>query len=306
MNPENATSPANLAAQVMPGMDVPARLWRSTMKVLRVALTATLIMTVVLLALMVWTEPAYSPASGAGYWMGVTGGSLMLVLLIYPLRKRIAVLWILGPIRHWFRLHLFAGITGPLIVLFHSTFRVGSFNAAIALASMLLVVSSGLIGRFLYRKIHNGLYGSRRTASDMQAEVAAMHERLQPLLGIRNASGEGAIAESFEREAALLGAIPAGPGARAWQFITLGWRRRHAMKRLRSGLLHLQRTELLVQPAELTRLAVHMDVALRAVQRGVQFSTYERLFALWHVIHVPFLVLLVITAVAHVVAVHAY
>ncbi len=112
MNPENATSPANLAAQVMPGMDVPARLWRSTMKVLRVALTATLIMTVVLLALMVWTEPAYSPASGAGYWMGVTGGSLMLVLLIYPLRKRIAVLWILGPIRHWFRLHLFAGSPG--------------------------------------------------------------------------------------------------------------------------------------------------------------------------------------------------
>ena len=77
MNPENATSPANLAAQVMPGMDLPARLWRSTMKVLRVALTATLIMTVLLLALTVWTEPAYSPASGAGYWMGVTGGSLM-------------------------------------------------------------------------------------------------------------------------------------------------------------------------------------------------------------------------------------
>ena len=86
-----AASVVDLAAQVMPGMDMPARLsrlLRAALKLLRVALTASLIMTILLLAVMVWMQPAYSPASGAGYSMGVTGGSLMLVLLIYPLRKR--------------------------------------------------------------------------------------------------------------------------------------------------------------------------------------------------------------------------
>ena len=30
-----------------------------------------------------------SPAEGIGYWLGIIGGSLMLTLLLYPLRKRI-------------------------------------------------------------------------------------------------------------------------------------------------------------------------------------------------------------------------
>jgi len=49
-----------------------------------------------------------------------------------------------------------------------------------------------------------------------------------------------------------------------------------------------------------------IDNTLQAVQRRAQFSTYERLFSLWHVIHIPFLCMLVITALLHVVAVHVY
>ena len=109
---------------------------------------------VVVLLLAAWAVSQgglYTPASDFGYWLGVACGSLMLVLLIYPLRKRYRALSVLGPVRHWFRFHLFAGVAGPLIVLFHATFHVGSFNAAITLGSMLLVVASGLVGRYLYR-----------------------------------------------------------------------------------------------------------------------------------------------------------
>jgi hypothetical protein len=42
------------------------------------------------------------------------------------------------------------------------------------------------------------------------------------------------------------------------------------------------------------------------VVRVAQFTAYERLFALWHVLHVPFVYLLVLTACFHVFAVHAY
>jgi hypothetical protein len=77
---------------------------------------------------------------------------------------------------------MMAGIAGPLLVLFHSTFHVGSFNAAVALASMLLVVASGLVGRYLYRKIHRGLYGSRETAADLQGVMQQQLAQMQPLL----------------------------------------------------------------------------------------------------------------------------
>jgi hypothetical protein len=42
------------------------------------------------------------------------------------------------------------------------------------------------------------------------------------------------------------------------------------------------------------------------VRRVAGFAFYERLFGLWHVLHVPLFVMLLVTAVAHVVAVHRY
>jgi hypothetical protein len=45
---------------------------------------------------------------------------------------------------------------------------------------------------------------------------------------------------------------------------------------------------------------------LHAVTRVAEFNAYARLFSLWHVVHIPFVYLMVISAVAHVVAVHAY
>jgi hypothetical protein len=42
------------------------------------------------------------------------------------------------------------------------------------------------------------------------------------------------------------------------------------------------------------------------VVRVAQYSAYERLFALWHLAHLPFVYLLIISAVVHVIAVHAY
>jgi hypothetical protein len=267
-----------------------------------IALRAVLVM-VLLAAWLVRQGGLYTPASDLGYWLGVVGGSLMLVLLIYPLRKRMLSLAVLGPLKHWFRFHLFAGIAGPLIVLFHSTFRVGSFNAAIALGSMLLVVASGLVGRYIYRKIHHGLYGSRATATELQRALAQQMEALQPLLGRLPA---------VEREIACFSALasyePAGRWRRAMHFAALGGRRYLAGRRQRRALKRYDERfggEAATNDA-LRGLAATINDTLKAVQRSAQFSTYEKLFSLWHVVHIPFLCLLVITAIVHVVAVHAY
>jgi hypothetical protein len=249
-------------------------------------------------------EALYTPASGLGYWLGIAGGSLMLALLVYPLRKRLRSLSVLGPVKHWFRFHLMAGIAGPLLVLFHSGFHVGSFNAAIALASMLLVVASGLMGRFLYRKIHRGLYGRRESASGLQREVAQQVQALQPLL-----RQVPAVECEVARFMALATHQPASRGQHFLHFLSLGWQRHFLSIRIRRAIA--QRA---VQPghrADATSSSV-LDLAdtiartLKAVQSASQFTTFEKLFSLWHVLHIPFLCLLVITALVHVVAVHAY
>lgn len=49
-----------------------------------------------------------------------------------------------------------------------------------------------------------------------------------------------------------------------------------------------------------------VDDYAMAVQRAAQFQTFERLFSMWHVAHVPFVWIMVLCALFHVVAVHAY
>ena len=204
-----------------------------------------------------------------------------------------------APLKHWFKFHMAAGILGPLAVLFHSTFHVGSLNAAVALGCMLLVVSSGVVGRFLYRRIHHGMYGAHATLKELEDIMQRDLKTLEPLLERRPA-----VRAEVTRFAALVSHRPQGRIGRAWHFGTLGLRRMLAQRRLRRSLASQGSRS--ASSAELAALLRTLVDTLQAVQRHAQFSTFERLFSLWHVIHIPFLWMMVITALVHVVAVHAY
>lgn len=286
----------------------PARATRAP-RLRGLALRAGAVAVLTLLAYAGWTVhmhkgALYSSAKGLGYALGLVGGSLMLGLLLYPLRKRLRFMHGWGGLKHWFRFHMAGGIAGPLLVLFHSTFRVGSFNAAVAMVCMLLVVASGLIGRFIYRRIHHGLYGSHATLKDLEQALAQEFEALSPLL-----SRMPLVKQEVERYAALVSHRPEGRTARALHFLSLGAKRAITARKLRRTLAAyaaVQPDPLVASHANLDNLLRTIDDTLQAVQRRAQFSTYERLFSLWHVIHIPFLCMLVITALVHVVAVHIY
>jgi hypothetical protein len=250
---------------------------------------------VVMLAATAWVirnADFYSPGKGIGYVLGATGASLMVLLLLYPVRKRVRFMRDWGALKHWFRLHMLAGVIGPVLVLFHSTFHIGSFNAGIALFSMVLVASSGFVGRFLYREIHHGLYGAKANVEELRQILArdfkALEQVLQTMPAVRDEiDGFEALASGKAR-----GVVPG-----AAHFLSLGARRLAARRRVRRAVAGHE---------DLTSLLDTIDRTLREVQRTAQFSTYERLFSIWHAVHIPFLGMLILTAVVHVVAVHFY
>jgi len=250
----------------------------------------------------------YEPGDDLGYYMGLVGGLLMATLLLYPLRKRFHFMRSWGPMRHWFRYHMVFGIGGPILVLLHSTYRIESLNAAVALCSMALVAGSGLIGRFIYVRIHHGLYGRRASLAELQALSGLANRDMRSQLFFSpeveaelQAFEQSALASTRSGAGRLLELLLLGPRARL-----LYWR---ALPRLRRDLKI--RAEARGWDAEKTRRRQRksrklVSRYLRAILRVTQFHVFERLFSLWHVIHVPLLYLLVISAIVHVIAVHMY
>jgi hypothetical protein len=238
-------------------------------------------------------ELYFSPEEQPGYALGLIGTACMLLLLLYSLRKRIRALSSLGPIRSWFQLHMMLGLLGPTAILFHCNFQVGSVNSGVALACVLLVAGSGLIGRFLYPRIYHGLSDRRATLAERRSELDA---RRSALAGLSRATPE-LDAELRRFEAAAL--APAGGAARAWQLVSLGSRGRGVIARARRAL---RRPD--AQRAGLTLREVRAYVG--TVRRLARFSLYERVFALWHAVHLPLCVLLFTAAAVHVIAVSMY
>jgi hypothetical protein len=81
--------------------------------------------------------------TGWGYALGIVGGLILLTLLIYPMRKRLPMLRRIGTIPYWFRLHMLMGVFGPVLIVVHSNFNLGSLNSGEALFAML--VDSGQV-----------------------------------------------------------------------------------------------------------------------------------------------------------------
>jgi hypothetical protein len=249
-----------------------------------------------------------NPEQGVGYWLGIIGGSLMLSLLLYPLRKRIRLLHRLGSTRSWFRLHMILGLVGPLLILFHCNFQLGSFNSRVALYCMLLVAGSGIVGRHFYAAIHRGLYGRKLTLSELQTELLQSTEKshglakLMPrLVGRLDMLSAELLGDQVTRSLGITRSI-------RWTF---------THRFVRWSLLWTARRELRVaavvsEVVAKDRKRLYRNTAryirdyTKLMGRIAQFTFYERLFAVWHVLHLPIFFVMVLSALVHVLAVHMY
>ena len=249
-----------------------------------------------------------TPKYGTGYWLGIIGGSLMLSLLLYPLRKKVRFLHRFGSTRRWFRMHMILGLLGPLLVLYHCNFRLGSFNSRVALYCMLLVAVSGIVGRHFYAAIHRGLYGRKLTLGELQRDLADSTEKSHGLATLM----PGLVAKLDRLSRELQGdRITNSMGIRRslkWLFtrffirLSLLWTARRELR------LAAVRYEVVARDRKRLGRTTSRFVGdyTRLMTRVAKFTVYERLFAVWHVLHLPIFFVMVLSALVHVLAVHMY
>ena len=136
-------------------------------------------------------EEYFTAESGTGYYLGIVGGAFMLLLLLYPLRKTKRFMRGLGPIKYWFRAHMILGILGPVLVLYHANFQLGSMNSRVVLLLAFSSPGSGLFGRYFYTKVHYGLYGRKAGLLELKNMIESDKGRYQARTRLRaEASGE--------------------------------------------------------------------------------------------------------------------
>jgi len=268
-----------------------------------------LLTAVVALLLFGWwfTSVEYKPGSSLGYNLGLTGGLMMLVLLLYPLRKRVAFMRNWLPVRHWFRAHMYLGVMGPVVILLHSRLSFGSINGTVAFTCMAAVFTSGLVGRFIYTKIHHGLYGRNKTLEEVKKVLGLSEENMRSRFHF--APEVQKRLEVFEADS-----LGAERGlAKTWRFMTQPFRARWAYWKASRELTHALSRLALIQDWDrgtlnrrVRRGKHYIRSFIHAVRDVTGFSAYERIFSYWHLLHVPLLFLLMITGVIHVIAVHMY
>jgi hypothetical protein len=258
-----------------------------------------ILVTLVWLGFKVANGKYYKPGIGLGYNLGLAGGLMMLTLLLYSFRKHVKFMQGLGKLKYWFRIHMILGVLGPTLILFHTTFRLGSLNASIAFYCMLLVAGSGLIGKFVYTRIHKGLYGSRSTLKEAREELAGNSDTVKSKLSFfpkieRKINYFEYIA--LEKKRGFIAGV--------WFFLSFDVRRmfvawqckRYIYKKMSSERMH----DVAKEASSL------VSQYLIQIQTVAQFKKCEQIFSAWHVLHIPLMYMMVATAIFHVIWVHMY
>lgn len=254
-------------------------------------------------------EEYLTPESGIGYWLGIYGSTAMLLLLIYSLRKRSKATRSIGSIPLWFRLHMLLGVAGPVLILFHANFKLGALNSNVALFSMLIVAASGVVGRYLYAKVHMGLYGRKAEVKEILADA----ESLREFLGHELRAADYIVEELNSFSQRVIAKPPKGLFSSLWLGAVLAAQsrvlRRHILNETRRlirlhgktrGWSWWERRKRLARIREVVRLY------FSAVLKAAKFAFFERLFALWHVLHLPLFFFMLLTGIVHVWAVHHF
>lgn len=189
------------------------------------------------------------------------------------------------------------GILGPLFILFHCGFGLGSLNSNVALFCMLAVAGSGLAGRYFYTRIHHGLYGRKATVGELQRHSELLRRALVERLRMRPRTLERIAHfehQVIQRRHNLLSSL--------WTMLFLGVRSHLLLLGIRIRFLSSSRG---IDTNSKT-LIRHISAYLSSLRKVAQFHFFERLFSLWHLLHLPLFLMLIVSGVIHVVAVHMY
>ncbi|MGC2612767.1 MAG: hypothetical protein WA354_01965 [Terracidiphilus sp.] len=243
------------------------------------------------------------PSGTIGLKLGVLGTIMFFIIFLYALRKVIPWLGRIGTARHWMDFHVIAGVSAPVVIAFHASFKFQGI-AGVAFWIMLAVALSGVVGRYLYAQIPRSLTAAEMSLSELHENESALAEFLLVQSVFTEEQLRRALTIASPDRASRIGAIGA-----ICQMIMLDIGMPFRMARLRrmaggparglrslGGLISTGNREveeiigIVKQKASLSKRVLFLDQT-------------QRVFHLWHVIHRPFSYAFALLAILHIAVV---
>jgi hypothetical protein len=228
------------------------------------------------------------PSGPWGHGLGIIGSLFMIIgVAIYMLRKRMRSLSRLGILKHWLEFHIFLCTLGPILVLFHTSFKFGGI-VAVSFWSMVAVFLSGVVGRFIYIQIPRSIEGRELTLNEVREMKTNLGEILSTSFRLDEWS-YNMILESTRKKTGL------HEGSQFWYYTLSFFQDFSAIRRIKVIIAknNLNRTE----KKQVLRL-VRNEISLNRKIDRLLFM--QNLFKYWHVAHLPFAIIMLIVMIIHV------
>lgn len=231
---------------------------------------------------------ALKPSGTLGHGLGIAGSLFMIVgIASYMARKRYRSLSRLGLLKHWLEFHIFLCTLGPLLILFHTSYKFGGL-VAVSFWSMVAVFLSGIIGRFIYIRIPRNIEGHELSLNEINefrtnvAEVARNNYNLDE-------ESYNILINSIKKKVDIYHKNPVVRSLKKH----LGEHR--SVKLVRNVL---KRNKL--PDGEIKKILALVKDDIRLNRRIEQLETMQNLFKYWHVAHLPFAFVMLVIMVIHI------
>jgi hypothetical protein len=224
-----------------------------------------------------------------GHGFGIIG-SLMIILgvAMYMLRKRIRMFSRIGILKHWLEFHIFLCVLGPILVLYHTAFKFGGL-VAVSFWSMVAVVLSGVIGRYIYLQIPRTIEGGEMNLHEIDHVKDELNTQLTEGYNLDKIVLE-VVLQAVKKRPDRLGGNMIQRSIAKYKF------ERKTIKDIKEILTdHGISGKTFKQVIRLIKTEINLN---RKIDRLI---TMQNLFKYWHVAHLPFAVLMLVIMVIHVI-----
>ena len=230
----------------------------------------------------------FKPSGLFGHPLGIVGTLLILIGVVsYIARKRYSFLSRFGRLKYWLEFHIFLCTLGPVMVLFHTAFKFGGI-VSIAFWSMVAVVLSGVIGRFIYIQIPRTIEGRALSLNEVKEMKTNLGDVLKSHYQLDEAS-LNAITESARIRHQGGGDNLLGGMARKYF---------EDQKTIKSIKKNLRQKNL--PPKDVREVAKLVRNEMSLNNRIERLQAMQNLFRYWHVAHLPFAIIMLVIVLVHV------